>query len=375
MNRSPLVLALSCALILAACSGGQASVPSAEQAPKPLLLVADDLIRLQPEALSQGPVISGSIQPERRAELRAEVAGVVLDVLKDNGDVVAQGELLLRIDPTAIRDRLLSAEQAERAAVVAAEQGERQFKRMQQLMTQQLISTEMLEGAESRRNQSQSELASARARVVEARQQLQRTEVRAPFAGIVGARSASAGDTAQVGMALLSVVDPASMRFEGLVAAEQVAQVQTGANVRFRVNGHAEQVFEGRVERVNPLANENTRQVQVLVSLDGANAPKVAGLYAEGRVETAQRQALVLPESALQRDGDAVSVWQVKEGSLLRASVEIGERDERSGRFEVRAGLQAGDQVLRHPVGALREGVPVQQDAGEPSLAQHAQRG
>ncbi|HEX5755039.1 MAG TPA: biotin/lipoyl-binding protein, partial [Arenimonas sp.] len=124
MNRSPLVLALSCALVLAACSGGQASAPTADAAPKPLLLVADDLISLQPQGLSQGPVIAGSIQPERSAELRAEVAGVVLDVLKDNGDVVAQGDLLLRIDPTAIRDRLLSAEQAERAAAVATEQAQ-----------------------------------------------------------------------------------------------------------------------------------------------------------------------------------------------------------------------------------------------------------
>ncbi|HEX5755499.1 MAG TPA: HlyD family efflux transporter periplasmic adaptor subunit, partial [Arenimonas sp.] len=175
---------------------------------------------------------------------------------------------------------------------------------------------------------------------------------------------------------LLSVVDPGSMRFEGLVAAEQVAQVKAGARVGFRVNGYADQRFEGRVERVNPLANANTRQVQVLVSVDGADAPKVAGLYAEGRIEVAQRQALVLPESALQRDGDAVSVWQVKDGSLRRVAIELGERDQRSGRYEVRTGLQAGDQVLRHPVGALRDGAPVQSsDAGEPSLAQHGARG
>ena len=91
-----------------------------------------------------------------------------------------------------------------------------------------MASAQALDDAEVRRNTAQSELEAAKARVVLARQQLQRTEVRAPFDGIVSDRKVSAGDTAQVGKELLKVIDPASMRFEALVSADHVGEVKAG---------------------------------------------------------------------------------------------------------------------------------------------------
>ncbi len=307
-----------------------------------------------------GPVITGSLQPERRADLRAEVSAVVLQVLKDNGDTVSKGELLLRIDPTAIRDNLLSAQEAERAAEVALDQAERQFKRMQSMVQKGLVAVETVETAEGGRNQAQSALASARARVVESRQQLEKTEVRAPFDGVVGARTVSAGNTVQVGMQLLNVLDINTMRFEGMIAADQVGKVQPGALVHFRVNGFTEREFEGAVQRVNPVANQATRQVQVLVSLPQGDVSFVAGLYAEGRIDVQSRPAILLPESALLRDGDFAHVWTVKQGVLQKVQVTLGEHDRRLGRYEIAAGLAAGEQFLRHPLGALKDGLAVQ---------------
>ena len=68
-----------------------------------------------PATQAAGPVITGSLQPERRADLRAEVSAVVLQVLKDNGEPVRAGDLLVRLDDTAIRDSLTSADEAVRA--------------------------------------------------------------------------------------------------------------------------------------------------------------------------------------------------------------------------------------------------------------------
>lgn len=359
MKKSLVLLTLSVA-VLAAC--GKAPAPAAQQTaePKPLMLVEQDVMVAEAGALSQGPVISGSLQPELRADLRAEVAGIVLDVLKDNGDEVAKGDLLLRLDPTSIRDKLLSAQEAERAAKVALEQSERQYQRMKSMAGQGLVAVETVETAEGKRNQMQSDLASARARVVEARQQLEKTEVRAPFAGVVGSRSVSPGDTAQVGMQLLSVLDISTMRFEGMIAADQVGKVDTGAHVHFRVNGFAGKEFDGQVQRVNPVVNEATRQVQVLVSIPQTETRLVAGLYAEGRIDVSSRPAIMLPESSLLRDGDAAFVWQVQDNSLRRQQVELGERDLRLGRVEITSGLNAGDRVLRHPLGALKDGAAVE---------------
>ena len=91
-------------------------------APAPLLLAAEDVHTVRNSALASGPAITGSIQPERRADLRAEVPAIVLKVLKDNGDTVRRGELLVQLDDTALRDALTSAEASARAASQAFEQ-------------------------------------------------------------------------------------------------------------------------------------------------------------------------------------------------------------------------------------------------------------
>src|SRR6185312_2359048 len=184
-----------------------ASSASTTAAPPPsLLLSPEDLTVVRSSALSSGPAIMGSVQPERRADLQAEVSAVVLQVLKENGDSVRRGDLLVRLDDTAIRDTLTAAEAAERAAEQALEQGERQFQRMSTLRQSGVVTIEQLEDAETKRNTEQSDLEAARTRVVTARQQLDRTQVRAPFAGIVSERKVSAGDTAQLGKELLKVI-------------------------------------------------------------------------------------------------------------------------------------------------------------------------
>ena len=355
-------LTAACAVVLVACGGGRsgpsASAPAASAAASaaPLIVSAEDVLTLTPGSRTSGPVIAGSIQPERRADLRAEVSAVVMQVLKDNGDAVRRGDLLLRLDDAAIRDNLASAQEAERASQRAFEQAERTAQRLRTLQAQGMTSLQAMEDAEVRRNNAQSDLLAARARTATARQQLQRTEVRAPFDGIVSERKASVGDTAQVGRELLKVIDPRSMRLEGLVSADRIAEVRAGQKVRFRVNGYPGVEFSGEVRRVDASANAATRQLAVLVALTGAETPKVAGLFAEGRIETAQTPAIMVAEASLVRDGDRAFVWKLDGQALRKAPVRLGERDDRSGEVVVREGLAAGERILRRPSATLVDG-------------------
>src|SRR3990167_8934066 len=349
------LIALCIATTLAACSKPEVAKVHEESA-KPLQLVAQDLLRLSESTLSRGPVISGSLQPVVKAELNAEVSGIVMQVLKDNVDLVKTGDVLVKLDQTAYRDKLLSAQEAERSAAVTLEQSNRQLKRMQSLSKQSLVTQEGLEAAENKANQAQSDLASARARLVEARQQMEKTDVKAPFSGVVATRKVSAGDTAQIGKGLMVLIDPASIRFEGYVAADRVGQVKVGNKVTFKVNGYTGQFFTGTVERINPLANESTRQVQLLVTMDLKEQSLVAGLCAEGHVEVQNSNALMVPESALVREGDKSFVWQFTDNELKKTEVELGSKDERWGTVELLSGVISGAQILRHPQGALSDG-------------------
>lgn len=358
------------ALALAACDKGgpDAAKKDAATASTPLLISPEDVHTIRNSALASGPAITGSIQPERRADLRAEVPAIVLQVLKENGDAVKRGDLLVRLDATSIRDSLASAEAANRAAVQAYEQAGRQLERMKTLRTSGMTSAQAMEDAEIRRNSTQSEMEAAKSRVVTAAQQMQRTEVRAPFDGVVSDRKVSAGDTAQIGKELVKVIDPTSMRFEALVSADQVGEINAGQPVHFRVHGYGEQEFTGKVRRVNPAANPTTRQVEVLVDFVGEKQPKLAGLYAEGRVETESKSSLTVPASAVVRDGDKSSAWRVKDNKLQKVTLEIVERDARSGDYVLKQGLAEGDQVLRYPTALLKDNQPVQA-AGPPKAS------
>ncbi|MGZ3180793.1 MAG: efflux RND transporter periplasmic adaptor subunit [Telluria sp.] len=367
LRKTLLVLAIASAL--AACGKGSKEPAKHETAtaqadagkdgkPVQLLVQPEDVLTVQSNALASGPVITGSIQPERKADLRAEVSAVVLQVLKENGEPVKRGDVLVKLDETSIRDSLMSAEEAVRAATQAFDQSQRALERLKTLRASGMTSAQALDDAEVRRNNAQSEVSAAKARLATARQQLGRTVVRAPFDGIVSDRKVSAGDTAAIGKELLKVIDPTSMRYEGRVSADKISTVKVGQRVSYHINGYGDRQFTGVVKRIDPSANEVTRQVEVLVGLTGEQ-PRVAGLYAEGRIDAESSAALMVPESALVRSGDKTYAWKVNPKSLTRADLTIGARDQRTGNYEVKSGLAAGDLVLRAPNSSLKDGQPV----------------
>jgi membrane fusion protein (multidrug efflux system) len=355
-----LVVALG-ASFLPGCqkAGGTAARSAANAASVPgtvLLISPEDLRTVGLQAHASGPVITGSVQPERRADLRAEVSAVVLQVLKENGEVVHKGDLLVRLDDTSIRDSLQSAEASARAAVQALDQAQRQYARVKTLQGEGMSSQQALDDAEVRRNTAQSDRVAADSRAVAARQQRTRTEVRAPFDGVVSDRKVSAGDTAAIGKELLKVIDPTSMRFEGLVSADRMGDIHVGQPVMFRINGFDKGDFAGKVRHVDASADPMTRQVAVIVDFARDTAPKIAGLYAEGQIATGASQALLLPEAAVVREGDKAYVWQVRGNALAKAPVTLGERDARRGEVVVLTGIATGDRVLRTPGSTLVDG-------------------
>ena len=156
-RSTPVAAALALALaagLLAGChkpgAGGPAAAASAPAVA--LLISPEDVRTVGLQAHASGPVITGSIQPERRADLRAEVSAVVLQVLKENGEAVRKGDLLVRLDDTAIRDSLDSAEASARAAAQALDQAQRQYARVKTLQAEGMSSQQALDDAEVRRN-------------------------------------------------------------------------------------------------------------------------------------------------------------------------------------------------------------------------------
>jgi len=320
----------------------------------------EDILQIGTLEHGTGPVISGSLQPEIRADLRAEVAAMVIKVHKENGELVRKGDLLVSLDSSVLRDNLNSAEESMRAAAQSLDSAERQYQRMKSLQTQGMVSVQGLEESEIKRNSAQSEFVATKARVAAAKQQLDRTEVRAPFQGVVSARKASAGDTAQIGKELIQVIDPSSMRFEGQVSADQMSNLKVGQRVNFRINGVAQSGDQlgnrGTIKRIDGAANPVTRQVSVIVEINGKDRPPVVGLFAEGVIETSIKSALMVSESSIRREGDKVFAWVLDGNKIVKRNIQLGDRDTRLGVWVVTSGLLAGDKILRTTSSSLKDG-------------------
>lgn len=354
-----LAACLCMGLNLVACKPSSSDADKATES-APLSLGSEDILLLGTADHGTGPVISGSLQPERRADLRAEVSAMVVKVHKENGEAVRKGDLLISLDSAVLRDNLNSADESLRAAAQSLDGAERQFQRMKSLQAQGMVSTQGLEESENKRNAAQSEFVASKARVAAAKQQLERTEVRAPFNGVVSARKASAGDTAQIGKELIQVIDPSSMRFEGQVSADQMSVIKVGQRVNFRINGMPQSGDQlgskGTVKRIDGAANPITRQVSVIVEMSNKDRPPVVGLYAEGVVETQVKPAVMISESSLRREGDKVFAWVLDGNKISKRNIELNERDTRSGDWVVKTGLTSGEKVLRKDGSALKDG-------------------
>ena len=363
LGRYPFVLSfIACLCIsstLVACKKPEEDANKAAESVA-LSLGNEDILQLGTSEHGTGPVISGSLQPEMRADLRAEVSAMVVKVHKENGEAVRKGDLLVSLDSSVLRDNLNSAEESLRAAAQSLDGAERQYQRIKSLQAQGMVSMQGLEESEIKRNAAQSEHVASKARVAAAKQQLERTEVRAPFNGVVSARKASAGDTAQIGKELIQVIDPSSMRFEGQVSADQMGVLKVGQRVSFRINGVAQNgdqlASRGVVKRIDGAANPITRQVSVIVEINSKDRPPVVGLYAEGVVETLTKTAVMISESSLRREGDKVFAWVLDGNKIVKRAIQLGDRDTRLGQWVVSTGLAAGDKVLRNNGSALKDG-------------------
>jgi membrane fusion protein (multidrug efflux system) len=363
LGRYPFALSLiACLCIgstLVACKKPDADADKAAESVA-LSLGNEDILQLGTSEHGTGPVISGSLQPELRADLRAEVSAMVVKVHKENGEPVRKGDLLVTLDSNVLRDNLNSAEESLRAAAQSLDGAERQYQRIKSLQAQGMVSMQGLEESEVKRNAAQSEHVASKARVAAAKQQLDRTEVRAPFNGVVSARKASAGDTAQIGKELIQVIDPSSMRFEGQVSADQMGVLKVGQRVSFRINGVAQSGDQlssrGIVKRIDGAANPITRQVSVIVEINSKDRPPVVGLYAEGVVETLTKPAVMISESSLRREGDKVFAWVLEGNKIVKRAIQLGDRDTRLGEWVVMSGLAAGDKVLRNNGSSLKDG-------------------
>ncbi|MDQ6830327.1 MAG: efflux RND transporter periplasmic adaptor subunit [Gemmatimonadota bacterium] len=364
-------------LALAACGKGGASDangavdsaagkrPSANAkdtslaASQPMIIGPENIIVIANGQLTTGPALSGTLSATRTAIVRAQVSGPVLQTSVERGQRVSAGQSMAKIDDSSIRENVLSAQSAVHAAQLTSENANHDVERFNRLLAAGAVAERDVENSKRMQLTANAGLEDAKARLANAQLQLQRTMVRAPFAGIVSERQVNGGDVVQPGGAMFTVVDPSSMQLEATVPADQLAALRVGQTVQFSVTGYEGRAFTGRIDRINPSADPATRQVRLYATIPNAGGTLVTGLYAEGRVASDTKQGLVVPSTAVDSKGLQPAVLRLRNGRIERVVVQLGIRDEHAEAVEIKSGLAPGDTVLVGAAQGLSLGTPV----------------
>jgi len=330
-------------LSLAACGGGEPAAQSGGGAPGRMALPVE-VVAARVERVVDAVSATGQIEAVQSIELRPEVEGRLVEILMREGAEVAAGEPLFKVDDAELRTQVVRAE----AELTLAEQA---LQRTRQLLEDKASSPADLERAEATARSNQAALDLLKLR-------LDRTLVRAPFAGVVGARLMSLGDyvTTATRLVTLQTVNPQRAVFG--VAERYAERVRLGQRVTFRVAALAGRTFAGAVQFVDPVVQLPARTILVKAEVPNPDRALRAGMFIEAELVVETRpQAIVVPEDAVLPLEGADYVWVAVDSTVTRRSVTLGVR--RPGWVEVLRGVEGGEHVVVGGLERLTEGARV----------------
>ena len=283
---------------------------------------------------------TGQIEAIQSIELRPEVSGRITDLLVREGQEVGTGTPLFKVDDAELKAQAAQADADRQLARQALE-------RTKQLIAQNASSASDLEQAEAK-----SRGADANYDLLKTR--LDRTVVRAPFAGVAGRRLVSIGTyvSPQTSLITLQSVNPQYASFD--VPERYAERLRRGQLVSFQVAALPGKNFSGEVVFVDPVVALPGRTILIKARVPNPEHQLQAGMFIEARLATDIRpNAVVVPEDALLPMQGATFVWVVKDGKATQQPVSVGVRT--AGWAEVTGGVEAGDKVV---VGGLERLFP-----------------
>jgi membrane fusion protein (multidrug efflux system) len=306
--------------------------------------VTVEAVRVESASMPQTITAVGSLRSDESVTVRPEVAGRVVAIGFQEGRPVAKGAALVKLDPAVNEAEVLQA----KANLTLAKA---KYERAIDLQKQGFISGQARDEAENNLRLAEAAVALAAAR-------LAKTEIRAPFSGVIGLRSVSVGDYVKEGqdMVNLESIDPLKVDFR--VPEVYLKQVQVGQTLQVSLDALPGRSYEGTVFAINPLVDAAGRAIVIRAQVKNADTALRPGMFARVRLLTKdERDALVLPEQALVPQGEQQYVFRIVDGKAVRAVVEVGQR--RDGRVEIVKGISAGDTIVTAGQLKLRDGTPV----------------
>ena len=344
-----------------------------KDAPVVLEFTPADVAVVELRSLTRSIAFSGSVAPLVQTTVKSKVPGEMNRVLVREGETVAAGQLLAQIDTLDLQSRLdaqaASLEEARARLTIA----DKNRVNNQQLLNQKFISQNAYDTTQSVYEAGVALVNSQEAQLRIARKALEDAAVRAPFAGIVARRMAHAGEKVNVDSPLFTLVDLGRMEIEAPAPAAEVPAIKVGQPATFRVDGFGERAFHGKVERINPVADANSRAITLYISVDNRDGLLKGGMFTKGQIVLDEtRKSAVIPAAAVREESGQMYVFTIEGGKIARRPVQVGFTEPQQGLVEVRSGLEQGLNVVSARVSGLKAGAPAML---KPAAAQPARQG
>lgn len=330
------------ALVLTSCKSKpekEASTPPAGGMPA----VSVEAIVVQPRVLDRKINVTGSILANEEVELRSEVAGKVSGIYFSEGSRVTKGQLLVKIvdndlqaqlKKLALQDTLLSQDEF----------------RKRKLLEINAISQEEYDN-------TLTQLQTIRADKGYLITQIEKTEIRAPFDGVIGLRNISLGSFVNTTLLIASMQQINPVKIEFSVPERYRSYINNGTEIQFTVTG-SDEIFKGTVYAVESKIDPVTRTLKIRAKSDNSRNKLVPGAFAKVELILEKvKDALVVPAQSVVPALSGQNVFVIKQGKAKSVPVELGTRLE--AETEILSGINSGDTIAFTGLLQLRDGVDV----------------
>ena len=346
-------LAIGCAALVAAAAGaywGRGLLTARTVATDPPTFAPVEL-----RTMAATVAATGVVRLRVGAEVRvgSQVSGIVRKLNVTVGSRIRKDDVIAEIDSRGLEARLAQA----RSAVAVAEQDVRraqvELARARQLGERQLVPRQQVEDLSLALDDAKAKLTKAQrdADVVET--DLSYARIRAPISGTVASVSTQEGETVAASFTaptFVTIIGDHALQLIALVDETDIGAVAPRNPVVFTVEAYSGREFKGHVERIAPKATivSGVVNYDVMITIDSPADVLKPDMTANISIRTAERQALLVPNVAVQRDGDDRFVYVDRGGVVTKRPIAIGTRE--AGFTEVMRGLSAGERVLVGPI-------------------------
>ena len=332
------VLWLVIPLFITACDNGSSQKPSRKASAQLI-----EAVKVSKQAISIKQTITGTLQAVRTVRIINQMPGMFTALPVYPGDIIQQGQTLVQLD-----DALLTSEVEKAKATL--NQTKVDYRRLKDLAPRKLASESEVAQAKTLNDIAEADLNLKQT-------ELSHSKIKAPFGGIISQRLVEPGDVIPLHNHLLTLIDTSSLKAEIHLSELLLPLIKIGNQVEISIDALGEQKFSGKIQRIHPVIDKDTRQGTIEVTLNPVPDGAIAGQFCRVTIHTQSKSRLMIPYDTVRYDKQGAYVFTYVDNNAYRINISTG--IQHGELIEVLNGLDEHQQIISKGFFGLKDAMKV----------------